>query len=378
MYEISLVPDVKAELLKKQKLRNLVILVCIIVSIACGAVILILLGFTGTQALTLAGIDTEVVCRTTGPTGDVKKCDQKDKNGKQYPAIMKFENYEELLTIQDQMHNIKLLNGEKIKMSRLFPVLDIILPTGENNVSITELNADLSEGVLYFDAVGSASNNIGYRSLEAFKKNAASSYFDYGDYMRKDTSTGEYVTIPSFCITEVLENNLIYGVYHKGAAGCEAPMVSNNSSESDDEEEEEENEKVDDIYILRTYRNKSEMEDAKNGNTKRKDLNIKAGYYFESQCIEFDGETGNIDSNATLEKCKLITEDILATNSNFGKDADGNLVLSFTANVYINMDVFKSSCKHMRVIGPSRQNVTDSYIQVRDMFTEKATDLEDN
>ena len=132
MYEINLVPDVKAELLNKQKLRNLVILICIIVAIACGAVIVILLGFTGTQALILNELDTEAICRTTGPNRDVSKCDSKYGT-----AILKYENFEELLTIQDQMHNITLLNNEKIKMSRLFPILDVILPTGENTVKIS-------------------------------------------------------------------------------------------------------------------------------------------------------------------------------------------------------------------------------------------------
>lgn len=380
MYEINLVPDVKAELLNKQKLRNLVILICIIVAIACGVVIVVLLGFTGTQALILNELDVEAVCRTTGPNRDVSKCDSKYGT-----AILKYENFEELLTIQDQMHNITLLNNEKIKMSRLFPILDIILPTGENTVKISELSADLNEGALYFDAQGYASNNIGYRSLEAFKKNAASSYFDYGDYMRKDNDTDSYVAIPSFCITETTIDGLIYGVYHKGNPGCEAPMISGtdeteeNTDEESLDEEEPEKQKVEDIYILRTYKNSEEMTKVQNGNYKSKsgdNLNRKSGYYFASKCIVY-GTNGEIDSDATLETCKLVPEDVQVGDSSYGKDSDENLVLSFSAIVTLNMDVFKASNKHMRIVGPSRQNVTDSYVQVRDMFTEKATELED-
>jgi len=46
------------------------------------------------------------------------------------------------------------------------------------------------------------------------------------------------------------------------------------------------------------------------------------------------------------------------------------LALSFSAALPMNREVFLSSNKHIRVIGPSRQNVTDSYIQIRDMFDE--------
>ena len=51
-----------------------------------------------------------------------------------------------------------------------------------------------------------------------------------------------------------------------------------------------------------------------------------------------------------------------------------NLVLRFTATVKLDANVFKFVNKHMRVVGPSRQNVTDSYTQIRDMFTEEAAD----
>ncbi len=57
MYEINLVPDVKAELLNKQKLRNLVILVCVAAGVACVVVILVLVGIVGTQAIMLANQD---------------------------------------------------------------------------------------------------------------------------------------------------------------------------------------------------------------------------------------------------------------------------------------------------------------------------------
>ncbi len=373
MYEISLVPDVKAELLHKQKVRNLIILVCIIVSISCGAVLAVLGGVTATQGILLSAKDTEATCRTSGVGGDVKKCDANYGT-----AILKFENYEALLTMQDQMRNISLLNGERIKMSRLFPVLDILLISGDDNIMASELSADMNEGLLYFDAQAYASNGIGYRAVEGFKKNAGESSFDYGDYMRKIAGTeNDYEKIPSFCITETTIEGLIFGIYHKGAAGCEAEMTS-----VDDEEQASAQEnKVEDIYILRTYATESDMSAAQNGDYATgksetiKKLNMKAGYYFESKCNSYT-EDGKLDKDARLENCPLVTEEVVVNDSSFGKDSNEQTVVTFTTTVYVNMEIFKGANNHMQIIGPTRMNVTDSYIQVRDMFTEKANKIE--
>ena len=53
------------------------------------------------------------------------------------------------------------------------------------------------------------------------------------------------------------------------------------------------------------------------------------------------------------------------------------MVLSFSANVIVNPEVFKANNKYMQIIGPSKQNVTESYVQIRDMFTEKMREMED-
>ncbi len=46
----------------------------------------------------------------------------------------------------------------------------------------------------------------------------------------------------------------------------------------------------------------------------------------------------------------------------------------FSAVITFNEEVFKFLNKHVLVIGPTRQNVTDSYTQIRDMFTERAAE----
>ena len=370
MYEISLVPDVKAELLRKIKMRNMVILICVIVAAACGGIFLILLGVTGGQGLKLAAQDTEMACRSDG-TLRSGRCDSKYGT-----SIMRFRNAEELLTIQKQMSNISLLNDNKVKLSRVFGIMDVILPTGENKVQISELRTDFDDNSLYFDAVANASNNIGYSALEAFKKNAQRSYFDYGNYMRYDADAGEYVAIPSYCITETTDSNgVTFGVYHKGNPGCEAPMVEKEASDSSDEEEattQAETKPVEkkDIRIRRTYNDEADMEKYRSGTdnyNKNSGAETVKGYYFESSCLKYSD--GKFDEAATIEACQLLSDDPLIGDSSYGKTTEGTMVLSFSASLSINRNVFLSKNKHVKVIGPSRQNVTDSYIQVRDMFT---------
>ena len=288
MYEISLVPDVKSELLKKLKMRNLVFLICVIVAAACIGVIVILFGVTAGQGVILGNQDKEMSCRSEG-TVKGGKCDASHGT-----AIMNFKNAEELLTIQDQMKNLSLLNTNKIKFSRLFGILDVILPSYEygdqDEVKINEISVDVNNDTLYFDATASAKNNIGYRALEAFKKNAARTYYDYGSYMRTDAETNETVAIPSYCIDEITDptTKIMYGVYHRGAPGCEAPMVEDNNEDKDSDESTKKTavEKKD-IYIRRTYNDTTDREEYIKGTDRHPRVgssDVVKGYYFDSQC----------------------------------------------------------------------------------------------
>lgn len=401
MYEISLVPDVKSELLQKQKLRNLIIFICIIVAAACAGVILIMLSITGGQALTIAGQEKEMGCRLDGKNPN----DSGDSCSEFGTPILNFKNVDELLTIQDQMNKIGALNANKIKFSRIFGLLDVILPDGKNNgsdkVSINQLSANISQNLLSFDAVGEASNHIGYHALETFRKGVEKTYFDYGNYMRRDEN-GDFVAIPSFCIEEYTEKGYTYGKYYKGYPGCEAPMVESTEeeasseegsqsesengltedtdSEASESEKKEEEEKVEKkiIIIRRTYDDSADKEKYKNGNDEHADKNsenVDDRYYFESECIKYK-DSGEFDEDATLEACPLLSEDgLYIGSSSYGRGSDDQMVLSFSASITLDDRIFKNSSKFMQIVGPSRQNVTDSYVQIRDMFTPKAKEI---
>jgi len=356
MFEINLVPDVKGELLKKQKQRNLIIFVSIVVAIASAAVVALLGSIVAGQNIALSNQDREIECRSEG-TGIEGDC------GTRYgTAVLKFANLNEYLTIQDQMDKISLVNGNKMMLSRVFGLLDVILPSYESgdqdDVKISELAVNLPEATLSFDAVGNSLNNIDYRALEVFKNIAVLSYYDHGRYMRYDEEQSSFVEIPAFCVDEPaaeIVDGVVYGVYHKGAPGCEAPMLMTGQEETE----------VVDVRIKRSYATSAEREEYMAENNE-----VGGGrYYFESECIAY-GENGRFDEEGTRLSCQLSANPPAIRDSSNTRDSDGNLALRFSASVVLNKEVFRFANKHMMIVGPTRQNVTDSYIQIRDMFVE--------
>lgn len=387
MYEISLVPDVKAELLRKQRLRNLFVLICVGVAIACGAVVMILLSVMGGQTVSMNNQKKEIGCRydmkIDGKT--LKSSDCKSNMG---TPVMYFNNRQTLLTIQDQLKSLDTLNNSMIKFSRIFGLLDVLLLDEEkgSKIEVSELAVDFSSMTLSFDAVGydKSSANIGYKPLEAFKKNAERMRYDYGEYMRRGDDENDEV-IPYFCISEETINGLVYGVYSKGAPGCEAPMVEPTEEDKDAGDNEESDEKSDEeasaepveneiekIYIRRTYKDRDDYESVREGKDKYWDESVMGknnykGYYFESSCISWS-EDGKMDEAATLETCPFLSDEIAVTNSSYGLDTNEQLVLTFQSSVPISTEIFLSGNHNMQILSPTRQNVTDSYVQVRDMF----------
>jgi len=372
MFEVNLVPDIKAQLLKKEKLRNLIVFVSIVVAAGAGAVTILLGAVVTAQNIAMAGQDNEIKCRSVGPerAGECKNFGT---------AVMRIANLNDYLTIQDQMSKISTINENRMLLSRVFGVLDVILPTGEDVVVVSELAVNLPEATLSFDAQGDSLSGIDYRALEVFKNTIRLSYYDHGRYMRYDAGTSNFVEIPTTCITETVEGGVVYGIYHKGAPGCEAPILSQrqreiiNGVENDEEEETSDVEvaPVMSVKIKRVYRTQSDKDDymAKANETDG------VRYYFESACVAYDGE-GKFDETTTRETCQLAEVAPAIRDSSNGRDSEGNLVLRFSAAVILNREVFRFVNKHMQVIGPTRQNVTDSYTQIRNMFAERATECD--
>ena len=362
MYEINLVPDVKAELLLKQKLRNLVILICIAAGAACVVIVITLAGVVAGQAITMAGLDGEIDCRATGKG----KCDAKTGT-----PVSKFENLETLLTMKDQMHDLKSINNYAVNMSRVFPMFDVILPDDKDLGIVKVSNVEVDFTSMYFTIDANSENSKGFTARESFYKGLKLSYFDYGRYMRKDKETGEYVEIPTYCITEVVESGIQYGIYSKGMDGCERPL---NSSDTDQDDVE-----VEEIKIRRTYEDESDRDSYMNGQDKYAKEGDKkiSGYYGESQCLLYDSN-GKFSEEATLAQCGLLNGDVRLDSGSLGKGDKGDMVLTFSASFSLNPEAFYTKNKHMIFVGPTKRNVTDSYVPVRDIFSPEVTVVEED
>ena len=101
--------------------------------------------------------------------------------------------------------------------------------------------------------------------------------------------------------------------------------------------------------------------------------------HFESECIKYSGQEvstneGNSIKWSAENNCKMVPEGTQITDSSNGRDANNNLVLRFTAVLAVDPVIFAYNTKHVMTIGPTGQNVTDSYQQIKGMFAAAAKD----
>ena len=430
-YEINLVPDVKSEMIKAQKSRNLVFFICIVIAIASGSVVSILGSIKGAQDITMAGQDAHLKNLSTKITG--------------------YEELAEFLTLQNQINGIAKIEDNQKELSRAVMFLNSLIPSGPDTVEVSELAIDLTETTLSFDAQANAGKDpdIDYRVLESFIKRTNMMTFDYGRYV--DSQGNE---IPSRCIVEYdgngnmyEENGSIYAIWTRGEKGCdptrddyatnedgsvtvstvdvdlESTQMNNGQSQTGNLQNNtnnsntsntnttstEETQKVIEIVpsekIYRTpqftawYKGEEwktsqdgiddetiepDEEGTKINITNYKytpemttDGQISGIPHFDSKCIVYEGEdTSEGDTKSAKwsasNECQLVPEGIVVSESSNGRDADDQLVLRFTASVQIAPEAFAFRNKHVMAIGPNGQNVTDSYVQLEKIFAAPA------
>ena len=150
-YEVNLVPDVKLQMIRLQKIRNLVFFICIVVSIASISTVAVLGGIKGTQDLLISGQENHI-----------KNLSDKITTYKELP---------DFLTIQDQLKKLSEINKNRPVLSRVFPILRNLFPTGADTITMSELNVNLDTATLNFDSQANAGEEpkIDYRVLESFK-----------------------------------------------------------------------------------------------------------------------------------------------------------------------------------------------------------------
>ena len=146
MIEINLIPDVKLELLRAERARTGVISFALLASIVSLGVVALLAIYVyliqgGLGLLADNGIDSE------------------------YKKLESVEDLSKVLTIQNQLSQIKSLNDGKELNSRVYDLLDAVIPPAPNEVQVVKLTQDNENSLITIDGQTGT-----YNSVEAFKK----------------------------------------------------------------------------------------------------------------------------------------------------------------------------------------------------------------
>ena len=147
MIEINLIPAVKQELIKVQRVRATVIAFSILIGLAAIAVVTIL-------AIYVFGVQT---------VRSVVADDAIKKGGQQLASV---EDLSKTLTIQNQLTKLSTMHDQKKIDSRIFDVLLAIIPPVPNNIQISDLAVDSTAGTITMQ--GQAANS--YAAAEVFRK----------------------------------------------------------------------------------------------------------------------------------------------------------------------------------------------------------------
>jgi len=147
MIEINLVPDVKQELIKAQRVRATVISFSILIGfVSAGIVTLLAVYVFGFQTIRSGLADNSI---------------------KEQAAILTSkEDLSKTLTIQNQLTKISAMHADKKIDSRIFNVLAAIIPPSPNDIKVSTIAVDSVAGTVVIE--GQAANS--FAAVEVFKK----------------------------------------------------------------------------------------------------------------------------------------------------------------------------------------------------------------
>ncbi len=147
MIEINLVPDVKQELINAERVRSTVITFAILIGAISVSIVVLL-------AIYIFAIQT-----ARGFIADKSITDDSK-------TLASVADLSKTLTIQNQLTKISDLNGNKKVDSRIFDLLNVIIPPPPNDVKLSDLSIDSSAKTITIN--GQATNS--YAAVEVFKK----------------------------------------------------------------------------------------------------------------------------------------------------------------------------------------------------------------
>ena len=360
--EINLVPDVKNEMIRAIRLRNWILFGCIVVSLG-------VLGINVVLGLIYSG----------------QKIALADKENRVEMMKEKIDSYEDLaqfLTLQGQLNGLGEIASNRTDVTRVFTVLSALIPTSGDEVLIDEVSLDVESGEMTLSAQANAltSPYIDYTVLESFKKSMSYLTYDYGDYVTADGDV-----IPSYCMVESGADGSTYndaerGIYAYWKIGVSGCYEGEDYGDYEIEQiggELNEGETVNEYSMVKIWRTPQVEEWY--ASEKMDEMGVISGIeHFESACINYSVEVaadGTVSYTESNETCKLVPDGLTVGSSSNSRGEDGELVLSFDATLTIAPEVFMSSNKHVLAFGASgRHNVTDSFVQIQNMFVAPATD----
>lgn len=119
MTELNLLPDIKLEYIKAQRMRRRVMAICVLVTGASVLILVLLLGVGAVQKKHLSDLNKDIAAESS---------ELKNK-----PDI------EKILTVQNDIPSLNELHAKKPAMARVFDYLNQVTP---DKVSISELSID--------------------------------------------------------------------------------------------------------------------------------------------------------------------------------------------------------------------------------------------
>lgn len=164
MIEINLVPDVKQELIKAQRVRSSVISIAIVTGLASvGVVILLAIWVFAVQAGRGFLVDNTI----------------KDESQK----LSSVEDISNTLTIQNQLSELSAMHDGKHIDSRVFDMLTTINPEAPNTIKLTKTTLDTGSNTIVIEA--QADN--GFAALEVYKKTIGATKIEFVKDEKKES-----------------------------------------------------------------------------------------------------------------------------------------------------------------------------------------------
>lgn len=175
MIEINLIPDVKQELIRAERVRAGVISTAIFAGLVAVGIVVVLAVLLGGQAIASNLADEAIKKQNAELTGK--------------------SDLTNTLTIQNQLSKLSQMHGDKKMDSRLFDLLLAVNPAAPNNVTFSNVKISPDTTTLHIE--GQAAG--GYASVEVLKKTLIGSKVHYleaaGDDTPRDVSLASSVDV---------------------------------------------------------------------------------------------------------------------------------------------------------------------------------------